>query len=108
MSHELSVRLAAGEWVEVRSKEEVLATLDHQGRLEGMPFMPEMLKFCGSRVRVFKRAHKTCDTVNHPAGRRCRQPTRGPAACPPCGAEGGWPGLSPPATIAATIPKIKS
>lgn len=28
-----------------------------------MPFMPEMLQYCGKKLRVFKRAHKTCDTV---------------------------------------------
>jgi hypothetical protein len=54
----------AGDWVEVRSKEEILATLDKSGRLEGMPFMPQMFKLCGQRFRVYKRAHKTCDTVS--------------------------------------------
>ena len=49
------------DWVEVRSKEEILRTLDGDGRLEGMPFMPEMLQYCGRRFRVQKRAHKTCD-----------------------------------------------
>jgi hypothetical protein len=52
-----------GEWVEVRSKEEILSTLDCQGQLDGMPFMPEMFQFCGRRFQVYKRAHKTCDTV---------------------------------------------
>jgi len=47
----------------VRSKEEILRTLDEDGELDGMPFMPEMLPFCGQRFRIFKRAHKTCDTV---------------------------------------------
>src|SRR5215467_1676004 len=28
-----------------------------------MPFMPEMFAFCGKRFQVYKRAHKTCDTV---------------------------------------------
>lgn len=54
----------AGDWVEVRSKEEILATLDARGRLDGMPFMPEMLRFCGQQFQVFKRAHKTCDTIS--------------------------------------------
>ena len=35
-------KLIAGEWVEVRSKEEILRTLDGNGQLDGMPFMPEM------------------------------------------------------------------
>src|SRR5436190_20493355 len=56
-------KLRSGDWVEVRSKEEILATLDGSGQLEGMPFMPEMFAFCGKRLRVYKRAHKTCDTV---------------------------------------------
>jgi hypothetical protein len=54
-------RYRAGDWVEVRTEEEILGTLDCNGRLEGMPFMPEMLQFCGKRFRVHKRAHKTCD-----------------------------------------------
>jgi hypothetical protein len=32
--------LRAGDWVEVRSKQEILRTLDKGGRLEGLPFMP--------------------------------------------------------------------
>ncbi len=32
--------------------------------------MPQMFEYCGKRFRVFKRAHKTCDTVNPVAGRR--------------------------------------
>src|SRR5882762_552792 len=52
-----------GDWVEVRSKEEILETLDGSGHLDGMPFMPEMFAFSGKRFRVHKRAHKTCDTV---------------------------------------------
>src|SRR3954454_2848678 len=55
--------LSAGDWVQVRSKDEILATLDGNGRLDGMPFMPQMFKWCGQRLQVSKRAHKTCDTV---------------------------------------------
>ncbi len=53
----------AGDWVQVRSKDEILATLDKNGRLDGLPFMPQMFKWCGQRFQVYKRAHKTCDTV---------------------------------------------
>ena len=63
-------KLRAGDWVEVRSKEEILRTLDKNGRLEGMPFMPQMFEHCGKRLQVYKRAHKTCDTVNPTAERR--------------------------------------
>jgi hypothetical protein len=54
-------KLRIGEWVEVRSKEEILATLDAKGCIENMPFMPEMFQFCGRRFQVSKIAHKTCD-----------------------------------------------
>jgi hypothetical protein len=63
-------KLRVGDWVEVRSKAEILSTLDENGELDGMPFMPEMLRFCGQRLQVFKRAHKTCDTVFPVRGRR--------------------------------------
>jgi len=65
-------RFRAGDWVEVRSKEEILATLDETGALDQLPFMPEMLPHCGRRYRVFASAHKTCDTVNKTGGRRMR------------------------------------
>src|SRR5262249_29535552 len=48
----------------------ILRTLDRNGQLEGMPFMPEMFEFCGKRLQVYKRAHKTCDTVFPVRGRR--------------------------------------
>jgi hypothetical protein len=64
--------LRAGELVEVRSKEEILVTLDNKGRLDELPFMPQMFAYCGQRFRVFKRAHKTCDTVNDYVGRRMK------------------------------------
>ena len=63
-------KLSVGDWVEVRSKEEILRTLDEDGRVDGMPFMPEMFAFCGKRFQVYKRAHKTCDTVFPVQGRR--------------------------------------
>lgn len=55
--------LRSGDWVEVKSAEEILATLDDNGRLHALPFMPEMLQHCGKRFRVHKSAHKTCDTI---------------------------------------------
>lgn len=62
------MKFAAGDWVEIRSKEEILATLDGDGRLDGLPFMPEMLRFCGGRFRIFKRAGKTCSETVGRAG----------------------------------------
>jgi hypothetical protein len=40
--------------------------LDEHGRLENVPFMSEMLQYCGQRLKVFKRADKTCDPANAP------------------------------------------
>jgi hypothetical protein len=57
--------LKIGEVVEVRPPSEILATLDERGRLEALPFMPEMLQFAGRQFRVQKRAHKLCDQVGH-------------------------------------------
>ena len=62
--------LHGGDWIEVRSKSEILETLDKNGQLDGMPFMPEMFAFCGKKFQVYKRAHKTCDTVFPVRGRR--------------------------------------
>jgi hypothetical protein len=56
--------LRAGDWVEVRSREEILATLDRSGCLGKLPFMPQMFSYCGQRFRVLKSAHKSCDTVS--------------------------------------------
>lgn len=53
-------KFKVGDWIEVRTKEEILKTLDAAGRLDGMPFMPEMFEFCGRKLQVYKRAHKTC------------------------------------------------
>ena len=68
MSHQLNLK--ALEWVEVRSKDEVLSTLDQRGHFEGLPFMPEMFQYCGRRFQVGKRAHKTCDP---PSGLQARR-----------------------------------
>jgi hypothetical protein len=62
--------LKVGDLVEVRSAEEILATLDERGELENLPFMPEMLAFCGQRLTVHKVAHKVCDTISRSGLRR--------------------------------------
>lgn len=49
-----------GDLVAVRSFEEIRATLDAQGRLDGVPFMPEMLPYCGQTFRVDRRMDRTC------------------------------------------------
>ena len=62
--------LRAGDWVEVRTRQEILQTLDRDGRLDGMPFMPQMFSYCGQRFRVRRSAHKTCDPVYTHRSRR--------------------------------------
>jgi hypothetical protein len=66
----VSLGLKVGDLVEVRSAEEIVATLDERGELENLPFMPEMLAFCGRRLTVHKVAHKLCDTISRSGMRR--------------------------------------
>jgi hypothetical protein len=62
--------LRVGDVVEVRSAAEILATLDENGELESLPFMPEMQRYCGQRLTVYKVAHKLCDTQTGSGMRR--------------------------------------
>jgi hypothetical protein len=55
-----SLDLHAGELVEVRGLEEIRATLDADGTLGHLPFMPELAQFCGRRFRVRARVERTC------------------------------------------------
>jgi hypothetical protein len=53
-------RLRSGDLVEIRTPEEIVRTLDINGTLDQLPFMPEMVEFCGKRFRVANRVIKTC------------------------------------------------
>ncbi len=66
--------LKPGDVVEVRSPEEIRATLDDDATLDAMPFMPEMLRHAGKRFTVSRRVEKICDTVSGgpPNSRRMR------------------------------------
>ena len=64
--------LKVGDVVVVRSEAEILATLDDRGELDALPFMPEMLEFCGRQFTVDKVAHKLCDTMTRSGMRRMR------------------------------------
>ncbi len=55
-----AIHLQPGELVEVLTGAEIFATLDTDGKLDGLPFMPEMLSFCGQRFRILSRADSTC------------------------------------------------
>ena len=54
----VALNLQPGELVEVKTKEEILTTLDSRGRNRGLEFTPEMLKYCGGRYCVLKRLDK--------------------------------------------------
>jgi hypothetical protein len=84
--------LQPGEVVRVRSADAIARTLDADGKLDGLPFMPEMLAYCGKTMSVFKRADKTCagrgkarrmDDAVHLTGVRCDGSAHGgcQAAC---------------------------
>jgi len=60
-SYRLGLRV--GEIVQVRGLDEILSTLDDNGKLDCLPFMPEMQEYCGRQFRVYRRVHKTCDTI---------------------------------------------
>ena len=56
----MNMKLRAGDWVEVKAPKEIADTLDADGTLHGLPFMPEMMEFFGRRCRVIRLAEKTC------------------------------------------------
>ncbi len=62
--------LRAGDRVTLRTPDEIRATLDENGCLEGLPFMPEMLTYFGKAFHVAKRAEKICDTICPMGSRR--------------------------------------
>jgi len=64
--------LRAGELVEIRSRQEILATLDSRGELDSLPFMPEMESLCGREARVHRRVDKIFDWITMSGLRRMR------------------------------------
>ena len=64
------MNIRAGDWVVVKTWDEIAASLGPSGELENLPFMAEMRHYCGQRLQVAAVAHKTCDTINKTGGRR--------------------------------------
>jgi hypothetical protein len=58
-----------GDLVTVRPLEEIRAMLDDEASLDGLPFMPEMHRFCGGTFRVHRRVDKIYD-MRHKTGMR--------------------------------------
>jgi len=54
----ISLNLQPGELVEIKSKDEILATLDQNFKNRGLEFTAEMSKYCGKRYRVLRRLDK--------------------------------------------------
>lgn len=57
---QIDSKLRAGDWVEVMSASEIAETLSPEGTLDGLPFMPEMIQYCGRRFKVLRWAEKSC------------------------------------------------
>ena len=64
--------IRCGDVVEVKSAAEILNTLDPDGTYSALPFMPEMLQYCGRRFVVGKKAEKICDTIKTYGSRRMK------------------------------------
>jgi len=65
-SSEKVMPFRAGEWIQVKEWEEIAQTLDADGTLDGLPFMPEMLESCGRQYQVLRYAGQLC--VEAPGG----------------------------------------
>jgi hypothetical protein len=57
----VDLNLQPGEFVQVRSKEDILATLNRKNRNRGLLFDCEMLRYCGGTFRVLKRVNQIVD-----------------------------------------------
>lgn len=64
------MNLRRDDLVEIKSPSEILATLDENGKTDGLPFMPEMAEYCGRRFVVDRTADKICDSNRYTGSRR--------------------------------------
>jgi hypothetical protein len=55
------VALQGGDWVRVRSLEEIQATLNPWKELHGCAFLPYMVDYCGTNQRVLQRVERFLD-----------------------------------------------
>ena len=60
MTNNNTKSLKYGDYVEVLQPGEILKTLDSNGKLDGLPFMPEMIQYCGKKLKVSIKVEKTC------------------------------------------------
>ena len=57
---DMNAAIRPGDLVEVKAPEEILSTLDADGTLDHVPFMPEMVEFCGKSFKVSKWVATVC------------------------------------------------
>jgi hypothetical protein len=55
------IHLIAGDWVRVRSKEEIQATLDNWNELRGCAFLANMWQYCGTTQQVLVSMNRFLD-----------------------------------------------
>ncbi len=63
--------LNPGNWVRVRSEEEIRSNLNTWNQLKGCSFMEEMWPYCGTKQQVFKRVEKFLDERDY-LMKRCK------------------------------------
>lgn len=63
--------LEPGDWVRVRSREEIEATLDRWNQLKGCAFMEEMWPHCGTTHRISRRVERFMDERDYLV-KRCK------------------------------------
>jgi hypothetical protein len=61
--HRIRKRFEQGEEVDVLPWQKLIRTLDMNGTLGSLPFMPEMLPYCGKRLKITKRLERTCEEI---------------------------------------------
>jgi hypothetical protein len=52
------LHLEPGDIVEIKTENEILATLDSSGKYEGLRFTSEMKKYCGKKFKVYRKLKK--------------------------------------------------
>jgi hypothetical protein len=67
----MTLNLQPGEYVQVKSREEILTTLDTNQKNRGLYFDVEMLRYCGRTFRVLQRVERIINETN---GRLMRLP----------------------------------
>lgn len=69
----MNTTLLSGDLVQVRTAEEILGSLASNSSLDDLPFMPEMLRLCGKKYRVYQRVVQvTIDGIGIPMNRESR------------------------------------